>query len=179
MRWELTLQGGPDFDEMELLLSLDGGRTFPLRVTREIAPETTRVAWRVPAFAAEHARLALRTGSEGGAGSETVRLVSEEFTILPASASPLEELFRVGTEWRTRDALAQPTGTVLPSPESLEPHPERISRAPAGAAVTDRRTETTERSRSLAQAEPSYTRAPNLPAPPALWRLPAGTPKRE
>jgi hypothetical protein len=96
--------GARDFDEMELVLSLDGGRSFPLRLTRDISPDAESVRWRVPRLPSAHARLALRVGREEREESETVRLVGGEFTILEGSHDPLEELRRVRGEWRTREA---------------------------------------------------------------------------
>jgi hypothetical protein len=139
---------GKLFDEGELVLSLDGGRTFSVRVSAEIEPGETRVEWRVPDLVAAHARLALRFGREGDAETERIELVSAEFAIV-ADAAPDERLFRVGSEWRTREALATAPrrspfaamGTVVdlvvfddtdesadaPRPESLEtPAPHRV-----------------------------------------------------
>jgi len=47
-------------EERELVLSLDGGRSFPIRLTGEIGPGDGVVSWRVPALPAEHVVLALR-----------------------------------------------------------------------------------------------------------------------
>jgi hypothetical protein len=90
-----------DVDEMEILLSLDGGRTFPLRVSREMPERSRELLWRVPNFPTTQARLALRTGDANG---ETIRDVSPEFTILASPAEPLEEVRRFGGEWRAGDA---------------------------------------------------------------------------
>ena len=103
--WSLGPGHDSSFDEMELILSLDGGRTFPVRVTRDLGPETRSLTWRVPALPTRHARLALRTGAGGESAGETIRLVSEEFAIESDGASPLEPTVAVGGEWRTREAL--------------------------------------------------------------------------
>ena len=95
-------------DEMELVLSLDGGRTFPLRVTGDLCLAMRRISWRVPALPAEHARLALRMGRDEEEGSETIVSVSDEFAIRIEGSADLEELFRVRGEWRTREALEGP-----------------------------------------------------------------------
>ena len=47
-----------DVDEMELLLSLDGGKTFSLRVTKEMSAGTHEVRWRVPNLPTTTARSA-------------------------------------------------------------------------------------------------------------------------
>jgi hypothetical protein len=112
--WGLGGIGTRDFDEMELLLSLDGGRSFPLRLTREISPDAESVRWRVPRLPSGHARLALRVGHEEQAESETILIVGGEFTILAGSGDPLEELRRVHGEWRTREAAGSAGDAVEP-----------------------------------------------------------------
>ena len=97
-----------DADEMELVLSLDGGRTFPLRVTGELPRGTTRVAWRVPAMRSSQARLALRAGKgEEEPEAEAIRATSDVFEILPGD-SPSEEVLPLRGEWRTREAVELP-----------------------------------------------------------------------
>lgn len=51
--------------EMELFLSLDGGATFPLRLTPQMAPGLTSWRWSVPNLPTERARLRLRVGIPG------------------------------------------------------------------------------------------------------------------
>jgi hypothetical protein len=129
--WALGVSGEREFDEMELVLSLDGGRTFPLRVTREVSPSEESVLWRVPRLPSEHARIALRTGR--GEKKETIRTVSAEFTILADSEDPLEQLCRVRGEWRTREAAGSsrdlPEGSLSGSPDEM-----RAAFSPDGAA---------------------------------------------
>ncbi len=89
-------------EERELVLSLDGGKTFPLRLTGEIGPGDREASWRVPALPTEHAVLALREG-DGGFEEEIVA-VSAEFSIVPDAGVPAEDIrFREG-EWKTREA---------------------------------------------------------------------------
>ncbi len=102
------------FDEMELVLSLDGGRTFPLRVTRRIAPDASVWLWEVPALPAEHARLGLRVGSDQPAAEERIALVSGEFSIAAPPSASLEEIFSVAGESRTRAAMDDPASPTLP-----------------------------------------------------------------
>jgi hypothetical protein len=103
--WTPGVAGRDDADEMELVMSLDGGRSFPLRVTRTLSPDARSFFWRVPALPTENARLALRSGREGEKDSETIRILSGGFAIDADAASSLEEIFRAGGEWRTREAL--------------------------------------------------------------------------
>lgn len=115
-------------DEGELVLSLDGGRTFSVRVSAEIEPGQTRVDWRVPRVPTAHARLALRFGREGDAKAERIELVSAEFAIATDPANLEERFFRVGGEWRTREALAPRARgmllTALLPPTALASHRE-------------------------------------------------------
>ncbi|MGE5347465.1 MAG: hypothetical protein ACM3JH_16040, partial [Acidithiobacillales bacterium] len=110
--------------ERELVLSLDGGRSFPVRLTAEIGPGDLQALWRIPGLPTEHAVLALREGC-GGSGEEIVAS-SEEFTILPGPGSGTEELrFRDG-EWKTREADAGDQSLPVPSMGSTAP--ERCER---------------------------------------------------
>ncbi|MFI5180754.1 MAG: hypothetical protein ACHQPI_05140 [Thermoanaerobaculia bacterium] len=111
-------------EERELVLSLDGGKTFPLRLTAEIGPGDRSASWRVPALPTEHAVLALREGGDGF--EEEIVDLSAEFTILPGAGLPAEELrFRDG-EWKSREADAGQPG--LPSPSFGSAGPERWTR---------------------------------------------------
>ena len=93
-----------DVDEMELLLSLDGGKTFSLRVTKEMSAGTHEVRWRVPNLPTTTARIALRVGGEDG---EVIRDVSGEFTIVGDATEPLEEVRPFRGEWRAGEALEE------------------------------------------------------------------------
>jgi len=145
-RWTLS-PGDPRVgDEAELLLSLDGGLSFPLRVSREVLPESGRTAWRVPSFPSSHARLALRTGRSGEDESESVALVGAEFEIELTQRGPAEELFRGRSEWATR-AAARDAGAAPPlSDGGWEGAPDLTRLPDSGPAI-----------------EPRPTAAPNLP----------------
>ncbi|MGH9317407.1 MAG: hypothetical protein ACRD1P_09895 [Thermoanaerobaculia bacterium] len=103
--WTLDSSTVQGMDEMELILSLDDGASFPVRVTGRIEPEARSALWRVPALPSEHARIALRSGRGEQAGTERLLLISEPFTIASSRTLFLEELYTVGDEWRTREAL--------------------------------------------------------------------------
>ncbi|MDQ6891210.1 MAG: hypothetical protein M3167_00830 [Acidobacteriota bacterium] len=105
--------------EMELILSLDGGKSFPIRVTRDLPPSTTTVRWRVPAFATPRARLGLRTGDDEEPDREIILFLSEEFAIVPDPSAGSEPVVREQGEWRT--AEAGDSADSLPLPISLEP----------------------------------------------------------
>lgn len=102
-------------DEMEVLLSLAGGRSFTLRVTREMPKGTHEITWRVPNLPTSRARLALRVGNEEE--GEVIRDVSEEFTILASDTEPLEDVRPFQGEWRAGEALLEiPYTPPLPTP---------------------------------------------------------------
>jgi len=61
IRWEMP---PGDVEEMELLLSIDDGRHFTLRISPELDPGSRRFRWRVPNLGAESARIAMRVGRE-------------------------------------------------------------------------------------------------------------------
>jgi len=61
IRWEVA----PDYiEELELLLSIDDGRHFTLRISPELDPGTRHFRWRVPNLGTDHARIAMRVGRE-------------------------------------------------------------------------------------------------------------------
>ena len=51
---------GPEVEEFELILSLDGGRTWSLRISPELHRDQHRYEWDVPNLGAEHARIRIR-----------------------------------------------------------------------------------------------------------------------
>lgn len=134
----------PSFEEMELVLSLDGGRTFPLRVTGEISPEGTRISWRVPDLPTLEARLALRAGSDEEPGEETILIVSDVFEIAPLPRLDLEDIVRERGEWRTREARHSSGGGVADqglvgdAEPRIDPgsSPDAAGEAPAPVAAT-------------------------------------------
>ncbi len=103
VRWSVS-SDGREATELELILSLDGGLTFPIRVSPEMSPRSTGFRWIVPSLPSAHARLAVRSGSGEGSKNEALEFISGEFTIV--STAPCDsELVRGATEWWTRQAL--------------------------------------------------------------------------
>lgn len=162
---------------MEVLLSLDGGRSFPLRVTREMSEGTHKLEWRVPNLPTTRARLALRVGNEEE--GELLRDVSAEFTILASGTEPLEAIRPSGAEWRAGEALEEmPFASPFEAPgvmgtrESIRalPHDADLDRTSA-ASGTD---SPAGGDREIVQ------RAHPAPLPrPASPRLGRNLPKRE
>jgi hypothetical protein len=103
--WSLEPGALAERDEMELVLSLDGGATFPIRVTGKLSTSTRTLDWRVPSLPTARAVLALRAGNEEDDERETLLAVSEPFTIAADTNAVLEPLYPVAGEWRTGDAL--------------------------------------------------------------------------
>lgn len=117
---ELRWHGLPaQVDEVELLLSLDDGRTFHVRVTPELDGHAETFRWRVPDLPTPAAVLMLRMGD--GAG-ERIAAISRPFRILHAEGAPRADLgFHEGLMWT---GLAPeggcPGGTLAPGTPRLE-----------------------------------------------------------
>ena len=103
VRWKAS-PDAREATELELVLSLDGGRTFPIRVSPEMSARSTGFRWIVPGLPSAHARLAVRSGSGEGSKNEALEFISGEFTIV-STATCDSELVRGATEWWTRQAL--------------------------------------------------------------------------
>lgn len=172
---------GARFHEIELVLSLDGGRTFPVRITGDLRPDTRSLLLTVPSLPASHARLALRAGDEGAPGEEEILFVSEDFSITADPGQPLEPALFVGGEWRTREALGGAESPALPGPVRCG------DGSPSIHAQGFRATGCPPRPRLL--GDPGAARAhfsldgalmarSEIPAPP-LSRAPADAPRRE
>lgn len=135
VQWDVSAPEIQGRNEMELVLSLDGGATFPIRLTGRIQPGDRRVDWRVPALPTEHARIALRAGSDEERETEALLFISEPFSIASTGTIGMEELFVVGGEWRTREALeGAPAQSASGSFSSPKPEPafEPVNAAEAG-----------------------------------------------
>jgi hypothetical protein len=101
-------------DEAELVLSLDGGRTFPIRVSPELKACASHFLWKVPALPAAHARLALRTGSEERDATETIEVLSADFRILSDPDGRVEQLRRRAAElWTPSDPALMTADDLL------------------------------------------------------------------
>ena len=105
VRWRRDASREAEGDELELVLSLDGGATFPVRVSGRVAPDDDAAVIRVPNLPSEHVRLALREGDDEESESEHIVLVSEPFAIDGSERPDRDSLFPVGGEWRTAEAL--------------------------------------------------------------------------
>ena len=103
----ITLEIGEaprDVEEMEVLLSLDDGRTFPVRVTREIEAGERELRWKVPALATRAARLRIRFG--GDRGREEWGPLSAPFAIVTHGEAADLRLFHENGWWEGLDGPA-------------------------------------------------------------------------
>jgi hypothetical protein len=100
-----------DVEELEIVLSLDGGLTYPVRVSPELEAREGGYRWRVPDLPASRARLMLRMGGEEG---ERAGARSREFRIVHAEGVPRPELgFHEGEFWTGLDPLEGPARAGL------------------------------------------------------------------
>lgn len=128
----------PGADEAEVYLSLDAGRSFPVRVTEERDPRGGSLSFRIPNLASGSAWLLVRAGGRrDGRRYETDLVSSGPFRLTPASgaAAPVPWADRgllrrradhARVEWR-----AEERSVLLARP--LDPAPPGV--APAGTSL--------------------------------------------
>lgn len=80
--WEPTGPLGDGVSEWEAFLSLDGGATYPVRITPHLDVALRRAAFQVPAFPSREVRLLMRFGDER---REASLPVAHRFAIAPAA----------------------------------------------------------------------------------------------
>jgi hypothetical protein len=124
VRWAAPCGQLDDEAEREVLLSLDGGLTFTVRVTPEMSACAAGFRWVVPALPAAHARLALRAGSGESSDDERIEVVSDDFTIV-SSAQEAPVLLPGSREWWTVQAVTGEGVDEFPL-EAVAGSPERI-----------------------------------------------------
>lgn len=100
IRWDALPRG---VDEMELVLSVDGGRHYPIRLTAEMSGRENAFRWRVPNLGVREARLRLRAHHQG---LEVESGPSSEFTIVADASRPPElEQVHEGQWWDGFDPI--------------------------------------------------------------------------
>ena len=100
IRWDPLPPGVP---EMELLLSVDGGRHYPIRITPGMSGLETRYLWKVPNLTVRSARIRLRANL---ATIETESEPGSEFSIVGDPDQPAElEQVNEGDWWEGLDAI--------------------------------------------------------------------------
>lgn len=83
--------GLPKSEEWEAFLSVDGGATYPMRITPHLDSDLRRFHFQVPPVPTANARILLRFGDER---RETAVELPEQFAIQAAPAGVLEETFQ-------------------------------------------------------------------------------------
>ncbi len=90
--------------EVELLLSLDEGRTYSVRLTEDLDPGGGSYLWEVPRLETGRARLAIRMGLDG---RELIAASTSTFEIAPdRSASPVRLRWCSGEIWTASETDA-------------------------------------------------------------------------
>lgn len=126
VRWKAL---GPDVEELELLLSIDGGWTYPLRISPELAGAENRYVWRVPNLSARDARIRIRARIDH---REVSGFSSVSFSIVRNAALPPERwLFHESGWWghhhESREASGFATRGRPASLSVTEPMPQTHS----------------------------------------------------
>jgi hypothetical protein len=161
-----------DVDELELLLSVDGGERFPIRLTRSIDPAPGSVAWTVPSVATNGARLRLRFGREG---HEEDGEPSAPFRIFVPPGTP-------SSGFERREGECWVAGDAAPVPAGLRPVEGAFSAGEAESPAADLPDDDTpEPVSSLLPAEDFVRGARAVPHGASRTPIAAGasTPKRE
>lgn len=144
-------------DEMELLLSLDGGQRISLRLTEELPSSARSFVWKVPNLSTTLAALVLRVG-EGDDG-ETIAAVSEPFAIVPDASLASERIaVRGGELWIGAGVPQEKDG--LPA-AGLAGEPDGWRNAPAPRDLAGSTVRPTAARREVA-------RSPAASGPPAI-----------
>jgi hypothetical protein len=142
---EVSWIGVPESaEEVELLLSLDGGRRVAVRLTEELSSGDRSYLWRVPNLSARQAALVLRMGIEG---REVESAPSALFEIRPEPERPAVPVaWLAGELWTSEDAGGRDANPVPAAGLDSRPGqwtPLRESRdsiaPPAGAALSGAR----------------------------------------
>jgi hypothetical protein len=133
---EIRWSGVPgNADEIELLLSVDGGRHFSLRLTDELDSGSRSFLWRVPGLVTESASLAIRMGVDGR------EILSDPGPLFRLSRNPstvsVPLRWKGGEIWVDSDDPGETTGRSTLSPSGLSTRPERITSVPDDSDAVD------------------------------------------
>ena len=177
VRWASLCTAGMKADEAELVLSLDGGATFPIRVSHELSPCETHFLWRVPVLATGRARMGVRIGHEGFDETERIALVGGEFRIQSDLDGRVQQLYRRVAEWWTPGPAVLTAQDLLD--RTMSPDSGHLSRSVESADVAAP-PETPVFGPALVTASFTVTSTPRaMPVAPAVSRIAsAATPLR-
>src|SRR6185295_2844329 len=97
----------PEIEEWEAFLSLDGGKTYPVRITPHLDQSLRRTFWQVPPIPTPDARILLRIGDER---HETAVELPQRFSIAasPATLRAAAETFQFARRSSTAGEPALP-----------------------------------------------------------------------
>jgi hypothetical protein len=119
-----------DAEEVELLLSVDGGRQFSLRLTDELDSTSGSFLWRVPSLSTDSASLAIRMGVHG---EEIVSAPGPLFRLSHTPSTPGVLLrWKAGEIW-VDSRNSDETLRGERSPSGLSTRPEQITSVPGGS----------------------------------------------
>jgi hypothetical protein len=155
-----------EVEELEIVLSLDGGGGYHVRVSPELEAREREYRWRVPDLPTRHARLMLRMGGEEG---ERTGALSREFRIVHVEGAARPELgFHEGQLWTGLEPLDGPAGAGIAQDAPRFEDLADEAPCPPPAPV-------------LRSAPPDVVRAPAVrAAPAAAWQgRPSGSAPRE
>jgi hypothetical protein len=126
LRWSALPE---EVEELEIVLSLDGGASYHVRVSPELEARDGEYRWRVPDLPTGRARLMMRVGGERG---ERTGALSREFRIAHAEGAPRPELdFHEGQFWAGLEAPRGPAGAGLaPDAPRIQDLAEELPCAP-------------------------------------------------
>jgi hypothetical protein len=124
-----------DAEEIELLLSVDGGENFSLRLTDELDSSSGSFLWRVPGLLTDTASLAIRMGAHG---EEIVSAPGPLFRLSHGPSTPAVLLrWKAGEIWVDSRHPDETTLRRTRSPSGLSTRPERITSVPGGCDAVD------------------------------------------
>ena len=132
IRWSGVPRGA---DEIELLLSVDGGRHFSLRLTDKLNSGSRSFLWRVPGLVTDSASLAIRAGVYGR------EIMSNPGPLFRISRNPSTESLPL--RWKAGEIWVDsgdPGGTACrstPLHSGLSTRPERITSVPDDSDAAD------------------------------------------
>ena len=164
-----------DVDEWEAFLSVDGGRTYPLRITPELDLDRREIAWEVPNLASDDVRLLFHFGGPATDGEriEVAMVLPQTFRIALADDAPVSP----GPSWMLgRGQLSLPDEPGVAGWVEGTRRGERLRSVRAwDAPASFKGYQAIELDEQMAQVETDPPPSPNPLAAPSGERLPTAT----
>jgi hypothetical protein len=166
-----------DAEEIELLLSVDGGRHFSLRLTDEIDSRSGSFLWRVPSLSTDAASLALRMGVHG---REVMSAPGPLFRLSHRPSTPGALLrWKAGEIWMDSRDPDQPKPQDTRSASGLSTRPEQITSVPGGSDTVNLPRSAARLVTSVHESQRRARRGADTPvAIGSLSRIPLSIPQR-